>query len=433
MILVSQSPPPDPSRLPSPSAPATLSPPPLGHVAPTASAASAGPLPASERQLAPDLARGLMLLLIAVANVWTYLYGRGTGYGSRPEVASGIDHAADALVAFVADDRSRPLFAILYGFGIAMMVHRMAMRGVPKAQANRVLLRRSLGLVVLGLLHAALLFLGDILASYGLTGLLAIVLVHASTRALWHWLGWTFGLYALIGVGMGALEVFVPDASGMLELSASYPVSMLERAALGLGNSVIAGVTLLFISQVAVGILVFRAGWLADPVRHRVTLRRVAVAGLVINVVFNTPHALAVGQVWQPEGGVALLASAAHWISGVPVALGYLAAFALLAARLTGAGRPASVAGAGPATRAVAATGARSLTAYLGQSIVLAPLFSAWGLAWGATWGTAAATAVAIGVWALTVVVCALLDRAGRRGPFEVALRRFSYGRRPRG
>lgn len=43
-----------------------------------------GPVPTRHRALAPDLARGLMLALIAVANVMIYLHGRP--YGLRQHV-----------------------------------------------------------------------------------------------------------------------------------------------------------------------------------------------------------------------------------------------------------------------------------------------------------------------------------------------------------
>jgi len=43
-----------------------------------------GPVTARERMLAPDLARGLMLALIALANSVVYLYGRP--YGVRQHI-----------------------------------------------------------------------------------------------------------------------------------------------------------------------------------------------------------------------------------------------------------------------------------------------------------------------------------------------------------
>lgn len=81
----------------------------------------AAPITRPQRSLAPDLARGMLLLFIAVANVWGYLYGREMGIGYRPVDGGTADRLVDGVVALLVDDRSRPMFAILYGFGIAMM------------------------------------------------------------------------------------------------------------------------------------------------------------------------------------------------------------------------------------------------------------------------------------------------------------------------
>ena len=75
--------------------------------------------PASVRYPAPDVARGFMLLLIALANVvfWVdYL----------PEAAGGtvLDQAWIALRGALVDRRSYPLFAMLFGFGLAVMARR---------------------------------------------------------------------------------------------------------------------------------------------------------------------------------------------------------------------------------------------------------------------------------------------------------------------
>ncbi|GCD20226.1 DUF418 domain-containing protein [Cellulomonas algicola] len=49
--------------------------------------------------------------------------------------------------------------------------------------------------------------------------------------------------------------------------------------------------------------------------------------------------------------------------------------------------------------------------------------------AFGAHLSTTQAALLAVGVWLVTVAVAVALQRAGRRGPFEVALRRVAYGR----
>jgi uncharacterized membrane protein YeiB len=42
--------------------------------------------------------------------------------------------------------------------------------------------------------------------------------------------------------------------------------------------------------------------------------------------------------------------------------------------------------------------------------------------------GYLAAYGFAFGTWLLTVAVAVALDKAGKRGPFEVLLRRLTYG-----
>ena len=81
----------------------------------------------------------------------------------------------------------------------------------------------------------------------------------------------------------------------------------------------------------------------------------------------------------------------------------------------------------GPA-RALAAVGERSLTCYLLQSVLLAPLLSAWGLGLADGIGTAVVAGVCVAVWLVTVALAVVLDRAGRRGPAELLLRRLVYG-----
>src|SRR5699024_10967451 len=109
--------------------------------------------------------------------------------------------------------------------------------------------------------------------------------------------------------------------------------------------------------------------------------------------------------------------------TGVLCGLGYAALIALWAARLQrrhGTALPRTVA-------ALRATGQRSLSSYLAQTVVFAALLPAWAGGWGASQGTAQATGLAVLTWAATVAGAAALDRAGRRGPAEALLRRLAY------
>ena len=82
---------------------------------------------------------------------------------------------------------------------------------------------------------------------------------------------------------------------------------------------------------------------------------------------------------------------------------------------------------------ALRATGERSLSCYLAQSVVFVALLPAWTLGLGGTLGTAEATALGLLTWLLTVFGADALARRGRRGPAETLLRRLTYGRARRG
>jgi uncharacterized membrane protein YeiB len=78
---------------------------------------------------------------------------------------------------------------------------------------------------------------------------------------------------------------------------------------------------------------------------------------------------------------------------------------------------------------ALVATGQRSLTCYLAQSVVFVAVLAAYGGGLGDDLGVAQVSVVALLTWLGTVLLAAALAAAGRRGPFEALLRRLTYGR----
>nr|WP_231126849.1 DUF418 domain-containing protein [Motilibacter aurantiacus] len=173
-----------------------------------------------------------------------------------------------------------------------------------------------------------------------------------------------------------------------------------------------------------VGVLAARRGLLDRPAEHLPLLRRLAVGGVGAGVLGGLPAALAVAGVVDVEPGAAYAAmETVHDATGVLAGIGYVAALAHWSTRREGVA-PARV------RRALTATGSRSLTCYLLQSVLFAPLLAAWGLGLGDGLHGARAAAVAVLVWAATVGIAYALDRAGRPGPAEAALRRLVYGRR---
>ncbi len=98
-----------------------------------------GLVPTRHRALAPDLARGFMLALIAVANVMIYLHGRP--YGLRQHVVQDglFDRVVTAVVVTFVDARAYPLFGALFGYGLVRIAQRQTGRGFGPSQVRALL------------------------------------------------------------------------------------------------------------------------------------------------------------------------------------------------------------------------------------------------------------------------------------------------------
>ena len=380
-----------------------------------------GPTRLAERHLAPDLIRGLMLLLIAVANSHHFLAGRtlepspGAGFAAGGSV---LDSVVAGTVATLVDSRAYPLFALLFGYGLAWTVQRQTTAGAPWPRTRRLLRRRGGWLVVIGVLHAVLLYLGDILAAYGVLALVfaGAVRWRGRTLAVWAGASWLLGSVLLLPT---ALEPVVEDLTGVTNLL-SLPGSTLEK--IGTEISLLLLLPIGLLPTLFLGFWAARRGILADPGRQLPLLRWTAVLGIGAAVLGGLPNGLAAAGVLEFEPGVAAAwVLTAHQATGYLGGLGYAAALALLAVRI-GARR-------GPLVRALVATGQRSMTCYLAQSVVWLLAFAPFAADLGQRLGTAATAGLAVATWALTVGLAELLRRAGWRGPFEALFRRVVYGR----
>ncbi|NKY96323.1 DUF418 domain-containing protein [Nocardiopsis alborubida] len=374
--------------------------------------ASDHPLPLDRRSLAPDLARGVMLLFIALAHTHLFTVFIG-GLEGAPTTADQITTAG--TVMFV-DLRSYPMFAALFGYGLAQIHRRRGERGHAWPRTRGLLRRRGLWLVVFGLAHTVLLFPADILAVYGLVTLLLAGVLRLRDRTLVLlaavWLPVATAVHALI-----AAEDSL-TGQGMPLMPDGFVDELLFRLTL---FSVLAVV--MFASTLVpflVGVLAARHRLLERPHEHLRLLRTTAIVGIPLAVLGGLPLALDKAGVWTgAAAGDVVVTTALHQVSGYAGALGYTALIALVAARLTGR--------EGPVTNALAALGQRSMTFYLAQSVAWAVLFSSYTLDLHLT-SPAIGVGVAVSVWLTTVLLADLMRRRGVRGPAEAALRRLTYG-----
>ncbi|WP_020016840.1 DUF418 domain-containing protein [Promicromonospora sukumoe] len=418
----------------------------------TTTALTRGPVQAAERSPAPDLARGFMLLLIAIANTPFYLWGSEVaGMSSHPVDGSVVDKVAAFLIIVLVDLRTYPMFAFLFGYGMMQLYNRQVSSGTSEEAGRKLLQKRNWLLLAFGFVHAALLWMGDVLGAYGLAGLLMVWLFfQVKDRTLLVWTGVLCGLlaigtaFAVVGAWFTAQipaddpvarEIAAGFASSTDAMtSTSYVASIGERLLFWAAGTVGQGVLMLVVPMML--LLAFWAGRrriLENPGEHLTLLRRVAVVGLTIGCLGPLPSALDhVGALAVPDHA-AWVFLPVQVLTGFFGGLGYVALFGLIghrvAQRRTSAPSRNLLVTDGPFAGAVQAVGKRSLTCYLLQSVLCAPVLAAWGLGLGQYLSSWSMLLYAVLVWGLTVAFAVWQEQTGRRGPAEVALRRLVYGR----
>ena len=393
------------------------------------------------RYPSPDVARGFMLLLISLANItfWT-----GVARVSAPNDAA--DKAWLWVRTLLIDARSYPLFAMLFGFGLATMVNRRIASGTenylqslpgveagrePTEQeevwareqatvdARRLVRRRGLWMVLFGAVHAVL-FSGDVIAAYGL-----VAVIFAGWLARKHWK--RAAVLCAVVVVACVVITFVIE-SFMTSQGAASATDMRAgggESATTLLSYVSHGVTAwavnlsttpisLVVPAMFLGARLADTDLIAHPERHRRLLTGVGLGGLGIGAVGG----IGVAQ-WATGGSLNLWAVPLHQVAGLAGACGWLALLALYAGgprpdgRLTGLRKLASN------------VGRRSMTAYLSQTFLFAIIFLALPALTGMELhlGEARAAGIAAVVWLATVGLCTALERGGHAGPFETLLR----------
>jgi uncharacterized protein len=372
---------------------------------------SLGPQSAQARSLAPDLARGFMLLLIALGHSSVLRAAWSDGGYSNEDPISAIYNAAAAVLL---DGRGAALFAFLFGYGLSQMYLRYSARGHEWPTFRSLIQRRGFWLVVIGLLHTALLFFGDLLAAYGLVTLLFVGALRWSSRSLWI-TGSVFLTAGTLVYAFGIPKVF-QSLSFPEEIT---PLSdMLYRFQWPL---MIPLVVLGAVFPVLVGIWAARKRILDEPELHRSYLRKVAGYGILITIVGGMPYALINGGYIMTESEIVY--NGTYWINQMAGYFGgfaYAALFGLLAVKI-GERRNGLV-------TALVATGQRSLSCYLFQSLCWMVLGAPYLMGLGNTMSELGALGVGALVWIVALLACDLMARKGVRGPVEVVYRRLTYG-----
>ncbi|MXP25785.1 DUF418 domain-containing protein [Altererythrobacter indicus] len=176
------------------------------------------PVERGERLVSLDLIRGISVLGILFANITAFAHPM-LAY-SWPGALPGGGNMADDIIWLIqfifVDGKFRGLFSLLFGAGMMLFMERVWARGGSRwLQA-----RRLFWLMLFGLAHFYLLFIGDILFIYAISGFFALPMLRwTAARQLWSGLIWyVLGSLALSGL-LGATAALEANPTASLEQS----------------------------------------------------------------------------------------------------------------------------------------------------------------------------------------------------------------------
>lgn len=410
--------------------------PPPAPAEPAVAEKPATPVAGAERIAVLDVLRGFAVLGILVMNISSFAslfeaYMNPTLYGDF----TGLNELIFYANYLFANQKFMTLFSILFGAGVVLMTGRAAARTGRSAALHY---RRMLWLILIGMLHAYVLWYGDILVLYGTCGLWIYLLRKLRPR----WLV-TIGVILLlipmaVSAGFGAMvpswpddvvaEIrmgWEPDAETMRDQLEAYRgdwLGQLPHRTL-VSFQIQTTYTLLFGlwragGLMLLGMALFKLGVLSGE-RSKRFFVWLAVLGLGLGfplVVYGLyrhieggwsfPYSMFFGELY-------------NYVGSVPVCLGYIALIML-------AGRSPWVQ---KAARPLAAVGRMALSNYLLQTLICTTIFYGHGLGLFGRVDRVGQLGILLAVCAVQLIVSPLWLHAFRFGPAEWLWRTLTYGR----
>lgn len=395
------------------------------------------PVRVAERLESLDVLRGVALLGILTMNIramagpfGSYMYPYSTFD------FEGANRLAFLFTAVFFDLKMMGLFSMLFGAGVVLYAAKADSTGTP---ATGLWFRRMGWLLAIGLVHAYLIWNGDILVPYALSGLLILWWVRRwSARTLI-----IAGLCTLLVGGALSLGQLVSwdsmsDAekaeqltfmmptmeqaqAQVAEMQGSYFEVVAKRA-----PTVLLFQTLIYVTfflwrtggMMLLGMGLFKAGFL-DGRLPTSTYRRTALVCLLAGISMSAVgvRSLEAIRFSMPER---TLPDLWNYVGSVFMSVGYAAAILALikAGALTGL-RPR-----------LAAVGQMAFSNYLSQSLITAVLFLGWGFGLAGRFNYAEQLLFVAAIWIVQLIVSPLWLARYRFGPAEWLWRSLTYRQR---
>lgn len=398
------------------------------------------PVQPDERILVMDVLRGFALLGIWLMNIEGQAGPLSASMSGLDPQLHGADRLVDWLVYVLVQGKFMTLFSLLFGMGFALMLQRAQARG---GSGTGLYARRLLVLLGFGLVHALLVWAGDVLIAYSLVGLVLLLgFRNTPVQRLPKWaIGLLLAMVMLVvggGLAMHAAAAS-PEGQELLREQARLAQATLadQRQAYGEGSfaqataqrasdtaQMLGGLPFfgaMVLAMFLLGAWFVRSGVMRDTGAHLPLFRRLLWLGWLVGLPLMLLPALLHPTVDLYRMDLAsMLAQAAVMLAGVLMCLGYAAAIVLAMHRPRWRTRLAWLAPAGR----------MALTNYIAQSLIATSVFYGYGLGWFEGLPRAWQPLFVLLLFALQVAFSHWWLARHRHGPLEWLWRVLTYGRR---
>ncbi|MBS4210661.1 DUF418 domain-containing protein [Bacillus sp. FJAT-50079] len=384
------------------------------------------PIRSNQRIQSLDVLRGISLLGILLVNMISF--HTPFSYYNPYEWFKYSDLTVYSWIDIFVQGSFYPIFAMMFGYGMVIMQERAAVKDV---SFWKISIRRLIVLLLFGIIHAFLIWYGDILMTYALVGLLLLLFLKMSGRAL-LWTG--FLLYFLpqvfIGtlfiaysyIGDGTLADFT-DVAGLQISADTYATgSFLEITrqrfldwSLNVGIDGILLLIFIILPLMLIGAGAAKLQWLRRANQQKLKW--------VLILLCTLPIGLAVKMLPFYIKPSITIQYVQDMIGGPILGFSYIAIIILLmnskiVAKLL---------------KPVASAGRMSLTIYITQSIIGTLIFYSYGFGLYGQVSMAVATWLAIAIYIIQVILAEIWLSKFRQGPIEKLWRWMTYGKMKQG
>lgn len=419
------------------------------------------PVAHEERVHSVDALRGFSLLGILLLNIVSFglpfaAYMNPTAAGG----ADGINFATWLTAMTLWDGKMRCIFSMLFGTGAIILLERAERRGAGIFAAD-IYYRRTMWLILFGLLHAHLIWMGDILYAYGVVGLLLFPFRRMSAKGLITLGVIIIAVHSLQNVGgaFGIGEMQKEVAAARKQEAAGKKLTPEQKKTVE-GLTQLEEMFMPSREQIAKEIKTHRGGWVENLV-----LRSSEAAAFEFTMFFQFMFLDVLGMLILGMGlakagvfdasrstafylkliaaGVLIGVPLNYWAASewaksgfsIPAYLGYVggttdAGRFLVAGAYIGFIMIACQRGWLWITLPLAKVGRMALSNYLLTSILCTLFFNGYGLGMYAKLQRVELYLVVLGMWIINIVWSTLWLRKYRYGPAEWAWRSLTYWRR---